>query len=1153
MFSKKLYLFLMFLFFAQFAQGQLSNFTLNVTKTNETCTSNGTLSFAVSNTTVGATMLYSIYLLPNVTTPLSVQSATSISGLAAGNYRVIATQSIGNQSGSQQQDILISNSIAPLTYQLSSTNEVCGNDGTITVNITGGTPLNYEIFSGPMTRPLQASNVFTGLTAGIYQIRVFDVCNQGVVQTFTLFRSNTNLNVALTAPSLGSCTTVNIGFTFQSVLPAGVIRYPIQVTAVFLPPTGPSVTFNQTITSGNGFVQQVPYYPNQTCNYSFTITDGCNTVYHLNGSFQSFPPIGDASYTVAPQDCVLQLIGFSNVNALNLVSAPSGYTGAVPQSFTASIVNLAVTVRDLVPGTYVFNAVDACGNPHIFTIVVVPNENGGDPPYYSIANGTCIDATLFIYQIQDLVMVSGPSTYTAFPLPHDFTGIINSADYAAFVHLPIGTYIFNVIDQCNNPRPLTIIIAPTANPPVLLINEGCETGVGSFQITGDLQAISIISAPTSYTGPVPANLVGSIVANGTKLSMDGLLPGTYVFQSTNSCSNTFTTTVTIAGYHDNTTVALTPNCGSFNIAFNHTSNNNTSARYWLQKLNPVTGGWEHPLTSVVYTDGTFPTAVNSFELTNNVITYNLAFSGHFRILKVFRGFSNANPSSINCYKVIHEFDFSDAPRIIDVYSISCGSTFEVIVNAVGNSALTYRITTKNGQPFIIQNGNSSLFSGLAPALYNFQVEDACGNRVNSQFEILNPNPIVIAADLHCDGESASLTAPNFSFLTYQWWKDNNTATILSTTNSLSFPSFNSVLNSGTYHVRITYPNNQNSCLNQILNYIIPPNSAPHAGNDNSVSYCGRQGVMNLNALLIGNFDLLGSWSETTSSGMLINNLWDTSSVPFATYQFKYIVSGNCDLEDEAIINITIKEIPQIPVASVNPIMCETQNLNLFATTVPNGSYHWTGPNGFISALQNPTLTSASANENGTYTVNATQNGCQSGDSSVVVLVNPLPIFALSQDCVGKDVQVWFTRLNETSFDETSSTYSWTGPNNFVANQNPITITGGALGIYSLQITNQYGCETTNTIDVQRNICFIPNVITPNNDDYNESLNLTGFDVTKLEIFNRWGTKVYEKSNYLDEWHGQNMSGGQLPDSTYYYVIQMGVNETKTGWIYLGGG
>jgi gliding motility-associated-like protein len=1152
MFIKKWYLFLIFLFFAQFAQGQLSNFTLNVTKTNETCTSNGTLSFVVSNTTVGATMLYSIYLLPNVTTPISVQSATSISGLTAGNYRVIATQSMGNQSGSQQQDIIINNSIAPLTYQLSSTNEVCGNDGTITVNITGGNPLNYEIFSGPMTRPLQTSNVFTGLTAGIYQIRAFDVCNQGIVRTFTLFRSDSHLNVSLSSPVLGSCDMVNIGFTFQTALPNGVIVYPIQVTTLFVPPTGPPATSNQTITSGNGFVQQVPYFPNQTCTYSFTITDGCNTVYHLNGSFQNFPPIGVTSYTVGPQDCVLQLIGFSNVGILDMISAPSGYGGAVPQSFTASIVNSAVTVRNLVPGTYVFNAVDVCGNPHTYTIVVGPNENGGDPPYYSIANGTCTDATLFIYEIQELVMVSAPPSYTAFPLPHDFTGIINSADYAAFVHLPIGTYVFNVIDQCGHPRPLTIIITASANPPGLIIYEGCESGVGSFQISGDLHAISIVSAPASYTGAVPANLLGSLVANGTKLSMDGLLPGTYVFQSTNSCNNSFTTTVTIAGYHDNTNVTLTPNCGSFNIAFNHTSNNNVSARFWLQKYNPMTGSWGHPLTNVGYTDGTFPSAADSFELTNNVVAYNLAFSGHLRILKVFRGFSNANPSSINCYKVIYEFDFSDAPRIIDVFSISCGSTFEVVVNAEGNSALTYRITTKNGQPFIIQNGNSSLFSGLAPAIYNFQVEDACGNRVNSQFEILNPNPMEIAADISCDGESASLTAPNFAFLTYQWWKDNNT-TILSTTNSLNFPSFNSALNSGTYHVRITYPGNPNSCLNQILNYVIPANNAPHAGNDNSVSYCGRQGVMNLNALLTGSFDLLGAWSETTSSGMLTNNLWDTSTVPFATYQFKYIVGGNCDLEDEAIIDITIKEIPQIPVASADPIMCETQNLNLFATTIANGNYYWTGPNGFTSTLQNPTLNSVSANENGTYIVNATQNECQSENSSVVVLINPLPSFDLSQGCVGKDVQVWFTKLNEISFDETTSTFSWTGPNNFTANQNPITITGGALGIYSLQITNQYGCAATNAIDVQRNICFIPNVITPNNDDYNESLNLTGFDVTKLEIFNRWGTKVYEKSNYLDEWHGQNMSGGQLPDSTYYYVIQMGGNETKTGWIYLGRG
>ena len=93
MFYKRLCLFLMFLFCTQFAQGQLSNFTLSATKIDETCTANGSLSFSVSNTTPGSVILYSIYLLPNVTTPYSVQSSTTISGLTSGTYRIVATQS----------------------------------------------------------------------------------------------------------------------------------------------------------------------------------------------------------------------------------------------------------------------------------------------------------------------------------------------------------------------------------------------------------------------------------------------------------------------------------------------------------------------------------------------------------------------------------------------------------------------------------------------------------------------------------------------------------------------------------------------------------------------------------------------------------------------------------------------------------------------------------------------------------------------------------------------------------------------------------------------------------------------------------------------------------------------------------------------------
>jgi gliding motility-associated-like protein len=221
---------------------------------------------------------------------------------------------------------------------------------------------------------------------------------------------------------------------------------------------------------------------------------------------------------------------------------------------------------------------------------------------------------------------------------------------------------------------------------------------------------------------------------------------------------------------------------------------------------------------------------------------------------------------------------------------------------------------------------------------------------------------------------------------------------------------------------------------------------------------------------------------------------------------------------------------------------------LFATDVANATYHWVGPNGFVSTSQNPILNSVSENENGIYTVYSSLNGCQSGNSDVIVEVSPLPLFALNQDCVGGQYQVWITKLNGASYDDTLSAFNWAGPNNFTSTDSVITITGSQTGTYSLTITNENGCDATNTIDVQRTTCFIPNVITPNNDGANESLNLTGFDVTKLEIYNRWGRKVYEKNNYLDEWHGQNMNGGLLPDSTYYYVIKLGDEETKTGWI-----
>ena len=104
----------------------------------------------------------------------------------------------------------------------------------------------------------------------------------------------------------------------------------------------------------------------------------------------------------------------------------------------------------------------------------------------------------------------------------------------------------------------------------------------------------------------------------------------------------------------------------------------------------------------------------------------------------------------------------------------------------------------------------------------------------------------------------------------------------------------------------------------------------------------------------------------------------------------------------------------------------------------------------------------------------------------------------------------------------------------------------------LQDVMEGSCTLTLSIseDVIVETCTIQKGISPNNDGRNDNFDLSGYNVSKLEIFNRYGTIVYSKNNYEDEWYGQSDNGNELPDGTYYFVIKFTDIETKTGWIYI---
>ncbi len=65
-------------------------------------------------------------------------------------------------------------------------------------------------------------------------------------------------------------------------------------------------------------------------------------------------------------------------------------------------------------------------------------------------------------------------------------------------------------------------------------------------------------------------------------------------------------------------------------------------------------------------------------------------------------------------------------------------------------------------------------------------------------------------------------------------------------------------------------------------------------------------------------------------------------------------------------------------------------------------------------------------------------------------------------------------------------------------------------------------------------CLLQNVITPNGDGINDVLDLGDFDKpVGLTIYDRWGKLIYHSDAYGNDWSGSN-----LPESTYYYRVHV---------------
>ncbi|MEZ4838219.1 fibronectin type III domain-containing protein [Flavobacterium sp.] len=267
--------------------------------------------------------------------------------------------------------------------------------------------------------------------------------------------------------------------------------------------------------------------------------------------------------------------------------------------------------------------------------------------------------------------------------------------------------------------------------------------------------------------------------------------------------------------------------------------------------------------------------------------------------------------------------------------------------------------------------------------------------------------------------------------------------------------------------------------------------------------------------------ITGTWSPAFSS----------ATAGQTTYTFEPS-EGICATTQTMTVEVIARPLVD---TSVDQILCATDG-DYVLPALTNGVYY-SEPNGMGNVLT--TVTVSTTPQTVYIFAQGTLAGCSSESSFTVTFVS---VEADELSDVEECTRYFLPELS------TGNAY-YTGP----GATGTQLFAGQALEedqmVYIYAGTSQ-GCFDESSFEVVIKNCGIQKGISPNADGLNDFFDLTDFDVRKLSIFNRYGTKVYDRTNYSNQWYGQTNSGDELPDGTYYFVIEFNNIEAKTGWIYI---
>lgn len=775
-------------------------------------------------------------------------------------------------------------------------------------------------------------------------------------------------------------------------------------------------------------------------------------------------------------------------------------------------------------------------------------------------------------------------TWTS-PTGNTFT--INPADSTELSNLAAGDYQLT-INQTNNPACADSLIITISEPSLL----SPDLSVLNLDCNGDTDG-AISATGLGGTPGYEVSLNGGLF-NPAPFNFTGLVAGNYqiVVQDNNGCRDTLNQVISEPLMLQASAVNSLPLCnGDANGSIDVTINGGTPS-YSVS----VNGGGFAPANTTYsgLNAGNYQLVVEDQNGCRD--TLNQVISEPAILQTTATVTSNYNGSGISCNGLSDGMITTSTSGGTVNYSYSWNTTpVQTTPNLTGVGAGSYTVTVEdqNGcttnssvtitEPAVLtntyvvdQDANCNVADGAATITtlggtsgYSYTWSNNAGNTTNSANDLAAgiTNVTITDANGCTDNISISINSVNapISYLSadsvlclggstgiayvdsvsgnggYTYiWSDNLGNPIGQTSNTASG------LTAGTYSVQVT---DQNGCSStQNIQVEEPATSITIAVLNVSSPACNTSNE--------GEISVLASGGTGT-----INYSWNTNPVQ-TTPSISNLSEGSYTVTAMDENGCSIDETIQITAPSPLTLTSVQTDVSCFAGTdgeievsvlggTPTYTYNWTGT---ISSTNEALSLSA-----GSYSVVVNDaNGCV--DSLSFVVTEPTVLAS----------EVLSTESPDCGANNGSITIEVTGGNgvySFLWNdgstaQNSSTAQSGNNTVI---ITDQNGCSETLEIDLSCTLFEIPELLTPNGDGLNDTWAITGlenFPNTEVQIFNRWGAKVYASQDYQNDWNGTsenslNVLGDQLPESSYYYILTLGGNASEPnfgkvfkGYIYI---